>query len=47
MAIIIEEDTIGEDTEIIEETHIENIITTEIEDINLLFENIKVLFNKY
>ena len=43
MMKIIEGDIIGEDTEILEETHIENIITTEIEDINFLFENIKIL----
>ena len=40
MMKIIEGDIIGEDTEILEETHIENIITTEIEDINFLVENI-------
>ena len=42
---IIDGDTIEEDIEIIEETHIEIIITIiiiiEIEDINILFQKIK------
>ena len=41
MMTIIEGDIIGEDIEILEETHIENIITPEKEDINLLLELLK------